>query len=857
MKTDNEFGAQTYWNRPTVGRQRKLVSKYATLNLQSTLKSKGEGKVKTQRSSRSPSTKVKSTGSPRRSISPALSHSSSVNTVVSPSRSAHRVAIKSMEEDNDDKDEKSIVKIMKSKLPQFSNESDWEIAIFELSLVLDRVWPHPNELNIIEYMSSLSSHRSTSGDMETRADRLIYFALTTASRKDSFAKLQIMASCHKDAIPCVMKNEGKKLYQMFQTMFSMTNLHEASLPTVRAEFYAIAQKEGESILKYTSRVDVIVATMAKLGERISTGAWIYALGNGLRTEFKVCKKGILYNEDGFGTVMLVKTKLLSEEAVLTSQLKKVSPAPLTSSTTPEDEIALVLKKSKDNKRHTIPKTPTVVMPEATEATPLSSDTALWTTGKGSKGKDKSKGKHQWTAHTPSWNNEWTQWAQPSKGKGRGKGSGSPEQFWCEICSRSGHSTDWCYDNPKRTGGKPLSYEELWCATCNRSGHTSNSCYATSVRITPKGKGKSKGGKGKQGDRNWKSQNFPAGYQSDQATPALHDETPSTETLAWWQDCELGSAIIEGNTNPVPLQPGLLEDYVEFNTFDDDDDEYVTDYIDLVLFAIITNIERQNAYQRNPSNALLQEIIAHSDSITRAENCLNVHIRRIIRNFKSTVNYDACMLGITPDNSVIEIEADISYSSKVETEVEKAVKIKNESIVESSVEKVENKVMEHAVEITNESTIESNVEKVESKITQAIESKVEKVESKAEKAVEITNESTVENEVEKAVEITYGSTVENEVEQAVEITNESNLNESTVKSNDEKAVEIMNGFTIESKVKKAVECKVEKVEGNVEKAVKITNGSTVENEVEQAVEITNESNLNESTVKSNNEKASKL
>jgi hypothetical protein len=280
-----------------------------------------------------------------------------------------------MEEDNDDKDEKSIVKIMKSKLPQFSNESDWEIAIFELSLVLDRVWPHPNELNIIEYMSSLSSHRSTSGDMETRADRLIYFALTTASRKDSFAKLQIMASCHKDAIPCVMKNEGKKLYQMFQTMFSMTNLHQASLPTVRAEFYAIAQKEGESILKYTSRVDVIVATMAKLGERISTGAWIYALGNGLRTEFKVCKKGILYNEDGFGTVMLVKTKLLSEEAVLTSQLKKVSPAPLTSSTTPEDEIALVLKKSKDNKRHTIPKTPTVVMPEATEATPLSSDTA--------------------------------------------------------------------------------------------------------------------------------------------------------------------------------------------------------------------------------------------------------------------------------------------------------------------------------------------------------------------------------------------------------------------------------------------------------------------------------------------------
>ena len=141
-KTDNEFGAQTYWNRPSRGRQGKHVTKYASLNLQPTTKSKGEGKVKIQRPSRSPSPKsVKSTGSARRSISPALSQSSqssSVNTVASPSRSAHRVAIKSKEEENDDKDEKSIVKIMKSKLPQFSNESDWEIAIFELGLVLDR-----------------------------------------------------------------------------------------------------------------------------------------------------------------------------------------------------------------------------------------------------------------------------------------------------------------------------------------------------------------------------------------------------------------------------------------------------------------------------------------------------------------------------------------------------------------------------------------------------------------------------------------------------------------------------------------------------------------------------------------------
>jgi len=207
MKTDNEFGAQSYWNRPTgTGRQRTLSSKYASLNIKSKAKPKDKA-AKAKTSSRSPSPTTTRIKSPPRSPSPTPSTTSSVSTVVSPHRSAHTVAYKSKEEENDDKDEKSIVKIMKSKLPQFSNEADWEMAIFELGLILDRVWPHADELDINDYMTSPLHRRSFSGDMETRADRLIYFALTMASKKDSFAKLQIMASCHKDAVPCVMKNE--------------------------------------------------------------------------------------------------------------------------------------------------------------------------------------------------------------------------------------------------------------------------------------------------------------------------------------------------------------------------------------------------------------------------------------------------------------------------------------------------------------------------------------------------------------------------------------------------------------------------------------------------------------------------
>ena len=205
----------------------------------------------------------------------------------------------------DKKDEAAMVKLMKGTLPLFSNEHDWEMASFELALILDRVWPHNSALDICKYLQTDYSHYDR--DMERRADSLIYFALTLAAKKGSFAKLQILAACHSDAIPCVMRNEGKKLYQMFQSLFTMTTLHTANLPGVRKQFYDISQTATESVLEYSSRVDIIVATMAKLGEQVSPGAWIYALGNGLRPEYRDTKDGIFYNKKGYATVLSVKT----------------------------------------------------------------------------------------------------------------------------------------------------------------------------------------------------------------------------------------------------------------------------------------------------------------------------------------------------------------------------------------------------------------------------------------------------------------------------------------------------------------------------------------------------------------------
>jgi hypothetical protein len=44
---------------------------------------------------------------------------------------------------------------------------------------------------------------------------------------------------------------------------------------------------------------MIVATLAKLGGKVTTSGWIYVMGNGLLPEFKESKNGILYNKQGF------------------------------------------------------------------------------------------------------------------------------------------------------------------------------------------------------------------------------------------------------------------------------------------------------------------------------------------------------------------------------------------------------------------------------------------------------------------------------------------------------------------------------------------------------------------------------
>jgi hypothetical protein len=150
LKDENDFEPSTYWNRPA-GAMRRHTSKYGSL----------KNKVTKRRGNPTP---------PPRTASPTPSQVSKQPSIGNSAKHT------SSAEENDTKDEKAIQKIMKSKLPQFSDEKDWEAAIFELKLILARVRPHKDEMDITDYMTNFHYHRSLTEDMETRADNLLYYA---------------------------------------------------------------------------------------------------------------------------------------------------------------------------------------------------------------------------------------------------------------------------------------------------------------------------------------------------------------------------------------------------------------------------------------------------------------------------------------------------------------------------------------------------------------------------------------------------------------------------------------------------------------------------------------------------------
>jgi hypothetical protein len=90
-----------------------------------------------------------------------------------------------------------------------------------------------------------------------------------------------MVSEHDDAVPQAKRNEGLKLYNLFQSIFLNKSKDQANLPNAQKEFFLMKMQKGESAKDYISRVDKAVSDLAILNERISVNSWLFILAKGL------------------------------------------------------------------------------------------------------------------------------------------------------------------------------------------------------------------------------------------------------------------------------------------------------------------------------------------------------------------------------------------------------------------------------------------------------------------------------------------------------------------------------------------------------------------------------------------------
>ena len=209
---------------------------------------------------------------------------------------------------DDEEDYKSI------KLPVFSDGSEWEAVVFELKINLEKVWKHSKEMDIVDYLDGIQQFCNK--DIIKKADKIIYHAIVTAAKRESFARKQIMAAEHDDAVPQIKRNEGLKLFNLFQSIFLNKSKDQANLPNAQKEFFLSKMKKGESAKDYISRVDKSVSDLAVLNEKVTTSSWLFILANGLLPEFKKCRDGVLFSEPDYDTIIKLKAKIMKEETVL-------------------------------------------------------------------------------------------------------------------------------------------------------------------------------------------------------------------------------------------------------------------------------------------------------------------------------------------------------------------------------------------------------------------------------------------------------------------------------------------------------------------------------------------------------------
>ena len=310
------------------------------------------------------------------------------------------------------------------QIPPFSDAKDWESTVFELKLILQQVWRDKN-LDIIKYLSDDTYASSMDGSVsKSRADKVIYYILSSGSARGSFARNTIIAAQSKTAQPHIPDNEGLRLYNHFDATFVSNDDHASSLPIAQKKFHSLQQKNNEKASDYIARVDLAVSNLAKLGENVSHNTWIYNLANGLRAEYKETRNGVNFAKPGFQTVLEVKKSILNEESVSNNEPGKTKQTP-----SDKTDTAFIAKDHKDKTCHYCNKQGHIAPECRKKLRDKSNGIDVSKPIKGKGGKQK-----------------------PTKGfKGKGKGkaqqSKQPGTYWCDNCQVSTHSTDYCRNPP--------------------------------------------------------------------------------------------------------------------------------------------------------------------------------------------------------------------------------------------------------------------------------------------------------------------------------------------------------------------------------------------------------------------------
>ncbi len=151
------------------------------------------------------------------------------------------------------------------KIPQFSDGSEWEAVVFELKIKLEKYQKH-NELDILEYLEGDDQNCDTK--FIKKADKLIYNTIVNASKRESFTRKQIMTSQHEDAVPRVKMNKGRKLFDLFQSIFLQKSKDQANFLKALSTFNSLKMEKKESAKDYIARVDTAVSDLAVLNERV-------------------------------------------------------------------------------------------------------------------------------------------------------------------------------------------------------------------------------------------------------------------------------------------------------------------------------------------------------------------------------------------------------------------------------------------------------------------------------------------------------------------------------------------------------------------------------------------------------------